>query len=171
MSWWQFRSDLQKVRGIISRWTGYNLSFHGKITVCKTLLLSQYTYADSILDCITSKQMDLIQAQVDYFINHGKNTPKPGTEEKKDNLWIDTKTLCNDKINGGFGCINIKDFFTGHKLSWLRRYAQGSLIPAHAHTLCAGNLGQLTGNFTWKSRTFVSNFVSTGLHRKFFPQG
>ena len=25
---------------------------------------------------------------------------------------------------------------------------QGSLIPAHAHTLCAGNLGQLTGNFT-----------------------
>ena len=29
----------KKIRGIISRWTGYNLSFHGKITVCKTLLL------------------------------------------------------------------------------------------------------------------------------------
>ena len=42
---------------------------------------------------------------------------------KKDNLWIDSKTLCNDKINGGFGCINIKDFFTGVKLSWFRRYA------------------------------------------------
>ena len=36
---------------------------------------------------------------------------------------MDTKSLCNDKTNGGFGCINIKDFFTGLKLSWLRRYA------------------------------------------------
>ena len=25
--------------------------------------------------------------------------------------------------NGGFGCINIKDFFSGLKLSWIRRYA------------------------------------------------
>ena len=31
--------------------------------------------------------------------------------------------LCNDKNNGGFGCINIKNFLTGLKLSWLRRYA------------------------------------------------
>ena len=45
----------KKVRGIISRWTGYDLSFHFKITVCKTLLLSQYTNAGIILDCITSK--------------------------------------------------------------------------------------------------------------------
>ena len=47
----------KKVRGIISRWTGYNLSFHGKLTVCKTLLLSQYTYAGSILDSIKTKHL------------------------------------------------------------------------------------------------------------------
>ena len=27
------------------------------------------------------------------------------------------------KKNGGFGCINIKDFFSGLKLSWIRRYS------------------------------------------------
>ena len=113
----------KKVRGIISRWTGYNLSFHGKITVCKTLLLSQYTYVGGIMDCIKTTQLQQIQSQLDYFINHGKNTPKAGAVEKMENLWIDTKSLCNDKNNGGFGCINIKDFFAGLKLSWLRCYA------------------------------------------------
>ena len=58
---------------------------------------------------------------MDCFINHGKNTPKDETIKKK--LWIDTDTLCNSKKNGGFGCINIKDFFSGLKLSWIRRYA------------------------------------------------
>ena len=69
-------------RSIISRWTGYDLSFHGKITVCKTLLISQYTYVGSILDCITSDQMKLIQKQMDCFINHGKNTPKDEMSKK-----------------------------------------------------------------------------------------
>ena len=41
----------------------------------------------------------------------------------KKTLWIDSETLCNDKKLGGFGCIKIKDFFTGLKLSWIRRYA------------------------------------------------
>ena len=48
----------KKVSGIISRWTGYNLSFHGKITVTKSLMLSQYTYVGGILDCIKTKHMD-----------------------------------------------------------------------------------------------------------------
>ena len=76
----------KKVRGIISRWTGYNLSFHGKITVSKSLMLSQYTYVGGILDCIKTKHMDQIQTQLDYYINHGKNTPKIGANgplEKK----------------------------------------------------------------------------------------
>merc|ERR1712208_271018 len=68
----------KKVRGIISRWTGYNLSFHGKITVCKTLMLSQYTYVGGILDCIKTHHMEETQSQLDYYINHGKNTPKMG---------------------------------------------------------------------------------------------
>ena len=76
----------KKVRGIISRWTGYNLSFHGKITVCNTLLFSQYTYAGSILDCIKTKQMQQIQTQVDYFINHGKIPPNQELRKKGQSL-------------------------------------------------------------------------------------
>ena len=75
-------------RGIISRWAGYNLSFHGKITVCKTLLISQYTYVGSILDCITTDQMNQIQKQMDHFINHGKNNPKDQIAKKKWGLWL-----------------------------------------------------------------------------------
>jgi len=80
----------KKVRGIISRWTGYNLSFHGKITVSKSLMLSQYTYVGGILDCIKSKHMDQIQTQLDYYINHGKYTPKIGATgplEKKKKIY------------------------------------------------------------------------------------
>ena len=33
---------------------------------------------------------------MDYFINHGKNTPKDDIAKKKP-LWIDSETLCNDK--------------------------------------------------------------------------
>ena len=64
--------------------------------------------------------MEETQAQLDYYVNHGRNTPKMGITqpvEKKENLWVDSKSLCNDKEKGGFGCINIKDFFTGLKQS------------------------------------------------------
>ena len=47
-----------------------------KSQYAKTLLISQYTYVGSILDCITSEQMQLIQKQMDYFINHGKTLPR-----------------------------------------------------------------------------------------------
>ena len=77
-----FENIYNKTRSIISRWSGYDLSIQGKITVCKTLLISQYTYIGSILDCITSEQMILIQNQMDYFINHGKNTPKEDIAKK-----------------------------------------------------------------------------------------
>merc|ERR1712215_352336 len=117
-----FENIYNKTRSIISCWSGYDLSIQGKTTVRKTLLISQYTYIGSILDCITSEQMILIQSQIDYFINHGKNKPKEDIAKKKA-LWIDSETLCNDKKLGGFGCINIKDFFSGLKLSRIRRYA------------------------------------------------
>ena len=36
------------------------------------------------------------------------------------------------------------------------RQLQGSLIPKHVHTLCAGNFGQLTGNDLWKSKLIIN---------------
>ena len=40
----------KKVNGIISKWQGYKLSLYGRITITKSLLLSQHTYIASVLD-------------------------------------------------------------------------------------------------------------------------
>ena len=53
-------------------------------------MLSQYTYVSGILDGIKTPHMKQIQSQLDYYINHGKNTPKTGSVgllEKKKTYW------------------------------------------------------------------------------------
>ena len=42
---------------------------------------------------------------------------------KKINSGLIPKLFATAKKNGGFRCINIKDIFSGLKLSWIRRYA------------------------------------------------
>ena len=44
-------------------------------------MLSQYTYVGGILDCIKTNHMEEIQSQLDYYINHGRNTPKVGATQ------------------------------------------------------------------------------------------
>ena len=41
-------------------------------------------------------------------------------------------------VGAGVSLIPIPLDFSSHR--WLETHMQGSLIPAHAHTLCAGNL-------------------------------
>ena len=95
---------------------------------------------------------------MDYFKNHGKNTPKDDTV-KKNHLWIDTETLCNNKKEGGFGCINIKDFFSGLKLSWIRRYALNKINDHWCDiidTLCGiENINDRQKILSWGSEYFT----------------
>ena len=57
-----------KVEKKAGLWSTYGLTFNGRITVAKSLLLSQYTYVATILDSNNTNLTDKIQAQIDYFI-------------------------------------------------------------------------------------------------------
>ena len=60
-----------KVDKMISKWQCYKLTIMGRITITKSLLLSQYTYVGSVLD-MTEFQTDLIQNKLNAFVLHNK---------------------------------------------------------------------------------------------------
>ena len=61
----------KKVNGILSKWQGYQLSLDGRITITKSLLLSQYTYIASVLD-MPVKMFEKIQSNLNAFIFKNK---------------------------------------------------------------------------------------------------
>merc|ERR1712120_104110 len=61
-----------KVEKKAGLWSTYGLTFKGRITVAKSLLLSQYTYASTILDSNDKTLTDKIQSQLDCFILKNK---------------------------------------------------------------------------------------------------
>ena len=74
-----------KLREKIGFWIRYGLTFKGRITVAKSLLLSQYTYVATILDSNDKKLTDKIQAQIDYFVYQNKDGSK---ENPRFQWWI-----------------------------------------------------------------------------------
>ena len=60
----------------IGFWVRYGLTLKGRITVAKSLLLSQYTYVATILDSNDKKITDKIQAQIDLFVYQNKAVSK-----------------------------------------------------------------------------------------------
>merc|ERR1712215_515744 len=67
-----FDKIFDKVEKKAGLWTTYSITFNGRITVAKSLLLSQYTYVATILDSNDKNLTDKIQAQIDYFVFHNK---------------------------------------------------------------------------------------------------
>ena len=67
-----FHRIYEKVDKKIGYWIRYGLTFKGRITVAKSLLLSQYTYVATILDSNEKQMTDKIQAQIDLFVYQNK---------------------------------------------------------------------------------------------------
>ena len=118
-----FDKIFDKVEKKAGLWTTYGLTFNGRITVAKSLLLSQYTYVATILDSNNKNLTDKIQAQIDYFIFHNKigsvGNPNFKRRVRKD-------IYHGYKADGGFNMINVSTFFQSIRLSWLRRYTYGT---------------------------------------------
>ena len=91
----------------IGFWVRYGLTLKGRITVAKSLLLSQYTYVATILDSNIKKITDKIQAQIDFFVYHNKAGSKDNPRFQK---WIHEDIYQGGKAVGGFTIINIEDF-------------------------------------------------------------
>ena len=72
----------------IGFWIRYGLTFKGRITVAKSLLLSQYTYVATILDSYDKKITDKIQAQIDLFVYNNKVGTKKNPSFQKYKKYI-----------------------------------------------------------------------------------
>merc|ERR1712215_321886 len=93
----------------IGLWSTYVPTFKGRITVAKSLLLSQYTYAATILDS-----------------NDKTLTDKFSAENPNFSKWVRNDIYFGKQIDGGFNMINVKIFFQSIRLSWLRGYTFGT---------------------------------------------
>ena len=118
-----FDKIYDKVEKKVGLWATYGLTFKGRITVAKSLFLSQYTYAATILDSNDKTLTDKIQSQIDYFIFHNKRGSAENPDFKK---WVRKDIYHGNKTDGGFNMINVRIFFQSIRLSWLRRYAFGT---------------------------------------------
>ena len=61
----------KNVDNLISKWQCYRLIIMGRITITKSLLLSQYTYIGSVLD-MEKPLTDLIRKKLNTFVLHNQ---------------------------------------------------------------------------------------------------
>ena len=75
-----------KVKYNIWAWSYYGLTIFGRITVAKSLHLSQYTYCATILDSSNKRFIEKVEYQINNFILYGRG----GSTFKKmhrENTW------------------------------------------------------------------------------------
>ena len=95
------------------------MSVHGRITIAKAILISQYTYVLTILDIGTEDEIQQIQLHINNFIAYNEY------EITKKRTWIPNNILYGDRKLGGFNMIKLDHFFQALKTSWINRYING----------------------------------------------
>jgi hypothetical protein len=102
-----------EIRGKILRikeyWDRFNLTLPGRISVCKTFMLSQIGYLGCIITP-TDAQFKALQKILDDFCL--------GT------LRIAKKKLYLPANEGGLGLVNLRDYITALQCSWIKRVTQ-----------------------------------------------
>ena len=87
----------ENVEKLISKWQCYKLTVQGRITITKSLLLSQYTYVGTVLD-MNKCQTDLIQNKLNAFVLH--NQKYDSSVQQKRN-WLKPEYLYGAVSQGG----------------------------------------------------------------------
>ena len=67
-----YHSINSKEESIINKWRPYYLSVHGRVTIAKSMLLSQYTYMGMIMDILDPDDLKHIQNLLNYFKIHNQ---------------------------------------------------------------------------------------------------
>jgi hypothetical protein len=104
-----FHETLRKIRQGIEYWERFNLSLPGRISVCKTFLLSQIGYIGSIVSPTAEQEKNLQKALNNFCIG------KIRTAAKK---------LYTPLTEGGLGLIKLSEFITSLQCSWVKRITQ-----------------------------------------------
>jgi hypothetical protein len=99
----------QKIVRMIEFWDRFKLSLCGRISICKTFMLSQIGYLGCIITQ-TAGQLNRLQKLLDDFCT--------GTTR------ISKKKIYLPPNAGGLGLIKISEFITSLQCSWIKRTTQ-----------------------------------------------
>ena len=95
-----------KLRNIINFWQRFHLSLPGRISIAKTLLISQINF----LGCFimpTEAQLNIMQNLIDkFFIGR---------------LIVSRSRIYLSIENGGLGCFKIRDFLVAQHVIWIKK--------------------------------------------------
>jgi hypothetical protein len=101
-----FEGVITKIQNIIEYWDRFYLSLAGRISVCKTFMLSQIGYIGSILSP-TNNQLKRLQDLMDKFCLGSMRVAK--------------KKLYLPPSLGGLGLIKISSYTTALQCAWVKR--------------------------------------------------
>jgi hypothetical protein len=104
-----FDTVLITINRIIEYWDRFKLTLPGRISVCKTFMLSQIGYLGSIITP-TIAQINSLQGALNKFCLGSMRVAK--------------KKLYSSPEDGGLGLINIEDYITALQCTWIKRVTQ-----------------------------------------------
>ncbi len=173
-----FDGVITKIQNIIEYWERFYLSLAGRISVCKTFMLSQIGYIGSILTPIANQQKRLQDLLDKFCLN---------------NLRVAKKKLYLPPAQVGLGLIKIANYITALQCAWIKRTGEhwcdnwrydikkachGNPLIANENTfsqisnpvlynICT-SFGKFAGEFYKKDRNYKKALV---LRNKMFKQG
>jgi len=101
-----FDEKIQKIRQLIGSWNRYNLSLPGRISIAKTMLLSQIGYIGCFITP-TENQLEIMQNLIDGFVTQ--------------RMVIAAERLYVKPTEGGLGLIRLSSYIAALQCSWLKR--------------------------------------------------
>ena len=113
-----YADKIEKAQDWVSRWSRRYLTLYGKVTVIKTLLVSQFVYLIIPLLTPPKETLNKIQADLYKFIWGGKPDK------------IKREVTNNYKEHGGLNMIEFKEFFTSLKVKLVGILISNDYNPA-----------------------------------------
>ena len=105
---------IPQIKQLIQNWSNRNITPIGRVTVCKSLIISKITH---ILMSLPTPSVDTFKVLETLLINFiWKNKRHEVSKE----------TLYRDIEDGGLNMINIREFEKSLKLTWLRKFINGT---------------------------------------------
>jgi hypothetical protein len=101
-----FNGTIMKMKKICGDWSRYNLSLPGRISIAKTMLLSQVGYIGCIITP-SSNQLETMQSIIEEFVTK--------------NIVISAERLYQRPTEGGLGLVKLSSYIAALQCSWIKR--------------------------------------------------
>ena len=150
-----YNSKFSNLEKICSIWSRRNLSYIGKITIIKSLCISQFVHMIQSIGMAPKQILKLNRILYKFIWQRKYNSSKRATERIRRNI------LCNKKVDGGLGMINLECFQSSFYLGWVERLLNQEPADWKAIALC--ELSPVGGRLAFQGNVSSLNFK--GLNR------